>query len=135
MSNKPPQDAESILRLIEQTRYEYSDAVKNLRKLEKLKMLVEMQTTVIINSKHPELLKNEDLKAKILGLFDDPKFKPTVDFIASCVYLENRAVMEDYNYYLKLSKQAEKEFEMLSSQLIWHQSQAKIKGIELMNKV
>lgn len=135
MSNKPPQDAESILRLIEQTRYEYSDAVKNLRKLEKLKMLVEMQTTVIINSKHPELLKNEDLKAKILGLFDDPKFKPTVDFIASCVYLENQAVMEDYNYYLKLSKQAEKEFEMLSSQLIWHQSQAKIKGIELMNKV
>lgn len=135
MSNKPPQDAESILRLIEQTRYEYSDAVKNLRKLEKLKMLVEMQTTVIINSKHPELLKNEDLKAKISGLFDDPKFKPTVDFIASCVYLENQAVMEDYNYYLKLSKQAEKEFEMLSSQLIWHQSQAKIKGIELMNKV
>ncbi len=135
MANKETKSADDVVKLIEQTRYEYSNAIRKLRALEKEKMYQESRTTIILTAKKPELLKNDALKKQLETCFEDPKFKPTLDFIASCIYIEHKDLMEEYNYYLKLSKQAEKEFEMLSSQLIWHQSQAKIKGIELMNKI
>lgn len=131
-----PNSPEKLLELMAVTQSEYSVAITALRGLERLKMAAETRTTVILTAKRFDLLQNVSLRDHFQKCCEaDPKFKPTVDFIASCVYLEHEELMENYNAQEKASKQAEKEFAMLSSQLIWYQSKNKVKGIEMINKL
>lgn len=134
MSEKIP-SPEELRKLMYQTQSEYSIAIRELRKLERQKRLAEATTTLILTSKRGDLLKNENLKKHFEVCCEDPKFKPTVDFINSCIYLEHKDLMEEYDYQQVLSKQADKEFQMLSAQLIWYQSENKAKAIELMNQI
>lgn len=135
MSQSEAYSPSQLLKMMATTQFEYSEAIRKLRELEKAKMLHEARTNVIVAAKRFDLLENEGLRVHFQTACSDPKFRPTVDFIERCIYLENLPLMEEYNYYSKVAKQAEKEYEILSGQLIWHQSQAKIKGIELINKI
>lgn len=127
--------SEEIRRLMGVTQSEYSIAIRKLRDLEREKMIAEAKTTIILTSKTNKLITNKNLREHLVECCKDPKFKPTIDFISSCIYIEHQELMEEYNFYAKQAKQAEKEFEMLSSQNIAYQSERKFQGVELMNKV
>jgi hypothetical protein len=126
---------EELQRLMSITQSEYSIAIRKMSDIEKRKMEAEAKACIILTAKATNLITNKDLKKHLIECFKDDKFKPTVSFIESCTYLEHQPLMEEYNFYSKQAKQLEKEFEMLSSQLIYYQSKNKFKAAELMNKM
>lgn len=126
---------QEIQRLMAQTQFEFSEAIRKLRDLEKRKMIAEAKTTLIVTAKRVDLITNDQLKTHFSLCCKEDKFKPTIDFIRSCIYIEHQKIMEEYNYYEKQAKQAEKEYEMLVSQQIYYQSENKVKAAELMNKM
>lgn len=126
---------EKLAELMATTQSEYSIAIRKLRPLERAKMLAEAKTRIIITAHRVDLIKNKSLKEHLKACFEDPKFKPTVDFINSCIYIEHQELMEDYNAYEQEAKQAVKEFEMLSDQAISYASDRKFKQAELINKI
>lgn len=126
---------EELLRLMAETQSEYSIIIRGLKKIERQKMKLEASTTIILHSKSLEYIKNEKLKKHLEKCYEDDKFKPTVSFVESCVYLENEDIMEEHNDLTKRARYLEKEFDMLSSQLIYHQSKNKVKTAEIMNNL
>lgn len=126
---------EELLRLMAETQSEYSIVIRELKKIEKQKMLAEASTTIILHSKSLEYIKNVKLKKHLEKCYEDEKFKPTVSFIESCVYMENQEVMEEHNDLTKKARYLEKEFEMMSNQLSFAQSKLKYKAAEMMNKL
>lgn len=126
---------EELRSLMGVTQSEYSLAIRRLNELEKRKMLAEATATLIITSRRVDMLTNEKLKSYLEKCFEDDKFKPTVSFIESCIFMEHQELMEEHIALAKNARYLEKEFEMLSGQLIYYQSRNKVKAAEMMNNL
>lgn len=126
---------DQLLALMSRSAFEYHYATQRLREIESVKTVREHQLRIILLSKRIDLIQNEKLRAHLVLMFEDPKHKWTIDSINSVIYLEQKELMDKYNRYEKIAKQAEKEHDMWNAQLMWHQSQNKLDGIEqLTNK-
>lgn len=122
---------EALMKLMEEANSEFARANRVMRGLEVEKMHAEARTAVILVAKRVDLLTNEGLKAQLSVCLKDSHFRWTKELLEKFSYLENQEIFEKYNEAEKIAKQAQKEFEMASSQLIYHQSQNKLKSAEL----
>lgn len=123
---------EELLKQMERAASEFETANRIIRELDLEKTERKAKTTIVIEAKRADLLTNENLKAHLMVCFSDPKFKPTLDFIANAIYLEHMEFLTAYNTASLVAKQAEKEYDMWQKQLMWHQSALKREGLELM---
>lgn len=105
--------------------YEFAYANRQLRDLEIKRKTREQQTRIIILSKRLDLIQNQALKAHLEVCISDPKFKATKEDLYSFCYMEHRQIFELYTKFEQIAKQANREFEMWQSQLIWYQSKMK----------
>lgn len=114
---------EELLEKMAQASYEYHHAAAQMAQLFQQKQTYEAVVTGIVQSRQWHLL--EDLQAKQLCELAaaDPKFKPTVDFTNSVVYMEAKAIIEPFNYWEAQANTASKYHQMLTNQLMWHQSE------------
>lgn len=123
---------EELLQLMGKSAWEFRQATKKLGQLEKEKNIRARATSAALILRDVSQIKNEYLKAHLVECFEDPKFKLTVDAVENFTYLENREIIEEYNYQEKEAKHAEKTFDMASKMLMWHQSKMKRDGVEAM---
>jgi hypothetical protein len=112
---------------------EYAVAREKLKRLEVQKAFLTAKTAVILSAKRFDLLTNEALRAHYQTCCEDPKFRLTNDLIHSFSYLENRIVFEAYEAAEKIAKGAQEEHDMWNKQLMWYQSENKLKGAELLS--
>lgn len=138
---KPKKDFQPILsvdklrELMGLVQWEFEQANRKLRELQTAKNEREAKTDVILWAKRPDLLTNEKVKAHYIKCLQDEKFKLTVDLAKHFIYLENQDIMEEYEFYEKIASQAEKEYKMLTTQMMWYLSENKVKVSELFNKL
>lgn len=115
--------------------YEFAAAHKAMKKIAKQKLYAEAHTAVILVAKRHDLLKNKTLAEHFKECLKDPKFRLTNELIKSFSYLENQTLFEEYSHQEEIAKAAEKEHAMWTSQLMWYQSENKLKGSELLSKL
>lgn len=112
--------------------WEFEQANRKLRELESRRVVREKQTRIILLAKRWDLIQNERLRLHLLHCYEDEKFKPTKEDLESFIFIEHREIFDEYNYFEKLAKQANREFEMWQSQLMWYQSKMKHDRLEQM---
>lgn len=117
--------------LMGETAEQFRRATKRLRELEATKTIRVAQVEVILLSRKIDLLKSEGLKKHLNLCFADPKFRWTNEVLSAFMMVELRELLGEYNYYEKVARNAEKENEMWSKQLMYYQSKNKLKGAEL----
>jgi hypothetical protein len=125
--------SDEIIEKMGETNFEHRHAIKELKKIELEKNIKESKTTLIIHAQRSDLLQNPEARKLFEDCMEDPKFKATVDFVNSLVYVEHQAIMEKYKHYEMIAKRAERQYEQLCSMLIWEQSKNKREGQELMS--
>lgn len=102
--------------------WEKEKAARELRKISQTVNIRKHKTTTIILSRKFDLIQNAKLREHLIACAEDPKFKPTKEQIEGFVFLEHQEVMEKYEFYSDVSKQASEEHEMYAKQLSWYQS-------------
>lgn len=126
-------DPETLIEEMGKASYEFTAANRELRKIELKVYEAIAKTSIMIYAKNISKLKNTALKTHLTACFDDPKFKPTVEFVKHCNQLEHQELLEKYQIAEMVAKQAKDEFEMWQKQLMWHQSKMKMSQLELMS--
>jgi hypothetical protein len=124
---------DELLERMAQASYEYHHAAQQMATLFQQKQTYETVITGLVQSKQWELLQDPQAKELCRLAFADPKFKPTVDFTNSVVYMEAKAVMEPFNYWEAQANTAGKYHQMLTNQLMWHQSENSRLKAEMMS--
>jgi hypothetical protein len=124
---------EELLDLMARISYDYWHAIGEMRKIAKSKLIMEAKLTAVIQSKNWEMLQNKLAKQLFKEACSDPKgFKPTVDFTKSIIYMEQQGIMEAYNFWEAEADAAVKYHQMLTNQLMWHQTENRRLTAELM---
>ena len=124
---------DELLDLMARVSYDYWHAVREMRKLAKMKLIMEAKLSVVIQSCNWEMLKNPLAKQLFKEACSNPKgFKPTVDFTNSLTYMEQQATFEAYAFWEAEAKAAQTYHQMLTNQLMWYQSENKRLSAELM---
>jgi hypothetical protein len=126
---------EELMKLMGQVAYEYASARARLKALRKQYAYCVARTSLILSSRSTQYIKNEKLRGHLDVCFNDPKFRLTNELIHNFSYLEHRELFEEYEYCEEVAKNAQKEHEMLTNQLMHYHSENKLKGAELMNKL
>jgi hypothetical protein len=124
--------SDEIIEKMGETNFEHRNAIKELKKIELEKNITESKLTLIIHAQRSDLLKNPEAKKLFEDAMEDPRFRATVDFVNSLIYVEAQVIMERYKHFEMIAKRAEKQYEQLCSMLIWEQSKNKREGHELM---
>ena len=124
---------EDIQRGLARATYEFSYANRKLRSLELSKTIREKKVRIVLLAKEHGLkyITNPKLKAHLIEMYADPKFKWVESVLDAATYVEQEEILKEYNRYEKISKQAIKEFEMWQSQSIYLQSKWKHEHKEL----
>lgn len=123
---------EELLEKMAQASYEYHHAYGQMMQLFQHKQTYEEVITGIVQSKQWELLSDPQAKEFCRLAFADPKFKPTVDFTTSIVNMEAKAIMHPFHYWEAQASAAAKYHQMLTNQLMWHQSENGVRKAEMM---
>ena len=125
--------ADEIIEKMGETNFEHRHAIKELKKIELEKSIKEAKATLIIHAQRTDLLQNPEARRLFEDCIEEPKFRATVDFVNSLIYVEHQEIMEKYKHHEMVAKRAEKQYEQLCSMLIWEQSKNKREGQELMS--
>lgn len=124
---------EELLDLMARVSYDYWHGVKQLEKISRQKLIMEATLTAVIQAKKWDMLANPMARQLFKDACSDPKgFRPTVDFTNSIIYMEQQHTMERMAYWEAATKAAEKYHQMLTNQLMWHQSENRKLSAELM---
>lgn len=123
---------DELMELMGKAAYDFEAANREIRRIEQDKQMREAKTSIIVSSKRWDMIQNASLKQHFKACCEDPKFRPTVDFIDYATYVEHQDVFDKYNAAVTKAKQAKDEFDMWQKQLSWYQSKNKLEGLELM---
>lgn len=120
-----PMSPEDIQEKMAQSSYLHRHAIEQLKRVEREKTIAEAQITLAVQAKRVDLLTDPAAVELFNNAMEDPKFKPTIDFTNSLVYVEARPIMEEYQFWENIAKREEKQFQMLVSQQMWYMSENK----------
>lgn len=135
MDRSPNFTPEELLQKMGEAAWRFERACKLIQDMQIRRTKIKEKKRVIILASRIDLIQSERLRAHLVRVFDDPRWKMTKDDIEALLTVELDDAFDNmeskYQKYLVIARTAEKEHEMWQRQLSFYQSKMKKETAEL----
>lgn len=129
--DKPKLSPDELLEIMGRCAYRFEEANRYIKKYFQAHKEWCKRIRVAILGRDFNQIQNLELKLHLETVFENEKYKPTIEDLENFVYLETKELSEQMDLAESIAKQAQKEYEMWYGQLVWYMSLNKLDVAEL----